>query len=67
METLILTKKLQANADTHIQLKYDLPNNRVILPREDYIRNPDFFIKRECPFVRECLSAAFSTYSHGSE
>lgn len=54
------TKKPAGNVPTNIRLEYDLVNQRVLLPREDFLKNPDFFLMREEAFFKECLVAAFS-------
>ncbi|KZV59837.1 hypothetical protein PENSPDRAFT_694807 [Peniophora sp. CONT] len=54
------TKKHPPNQPTGIQITYDLENKRVILPTQSFLDNPDFFMRREQSFMRECLVAAFT-------
>lgn len=56
-----LTKKPAGNVPTNIKLDYDLEAQRVVLPREEFLKNPDYFLIREEAFFKECLVAAFST------
>lgn len=55
-----LTKKPAGNVPTNIKLDYDLDTQRVVLPRDDFLKNPEYFLMREEAFFKECLVAAFS-------
>lgn len=60
--SLTLTKKLPGNVPTNIKLDVDVDNNRVLLPREAFLANPEYFYLREESFMRECVVAAFSKW-----
>lgn len=58
-EVVVLKKKPAGNVPTNIVLLPDAARQRIILPREGFLSNPDFYILREESFIKECLQAAF--------
>ena len=55
------TKKPGYDVPTRVPLKYDFERQRIILPKEEFAKNPDFFMHVEQSFIKEILVAAFGT------
>lgn len=58
-EVIVLTKKPAGSVPTNIVLQPDEKNERIILPKESFMKNPDFYMMREESLIKECLQAAF--------
>lgn len=52
-------KVLKSNEHSGIELTVDVEKQHVVLPKQLYAADPDLFMRKELPFFRECLEAAF--------
>lgn len=52
-------KALKSTEQSGIQLTVDVEKQHIVLPKQQYAADPDLFMRKELPFFRECLQAAF--------